>query len=94
MKASVGLQQKPLFSEEFVLLRAESYEEAYGKSGAKGVSMEHSYLNDEKEKVCWTLQGVLEVRQLLDEEITDGTEVYSRTVSEPLEIVPRSPLYE
>ena len=46
MRCSANVDNEPLFSEEFVLVRAPSYEEAYRKAEVKGDGLSHSYRND------------------------------------------------
>jgi hypothetical protein len=89
MRSSVNVENEPLFSEEFVLVRAVSYEEAYGKAEAKGVSLSHSYQNDAGEEVRWTLESILEVKRTIDDDIGDGCEIYARISSTPPAVVPR-----
>jgi hypothetical protein len=94
MGCSVDIDGEPLFSEEFVLVRAVSYDEAYGKAEAKGQELCHSYQNDAGVEVCWTFRSVLEVRRIMDDDIGDGCEIYARTWSTPPEVVPKGILDE
>lgn len=94
MRCSAEVDNEPLFSEEFVLVRATSYDEAYGKAETKGGTLNHSYQNDSGIEVCWTFQSVLEVRRIMDDDIGDGCEIYARTWSTPPEVVPKNILDE
>lgn len=92
MKSSINYDSGSLFMEEFVLTRADSYDEAYAKASNKGVTMEHSYLNERGETIYWSFQCVLEIKEVIDDEILDGTEIYARTLLEAPDIVPRTSL--
>jgi hypothetical protein len=94
MKCSAKVDNEPLFSEEFVLLRGGSYDEVYEKAETKGRKMAHSYLNDEGHEVRWTFQSVLEIRRVIDDELIDGSELFARTCSTPPDVVPKGPLDE
>jgi len=89
MRCSVCVDNEPLFSEEFVLMRAASYEEAYRKAEAKGKELSHSYENDAGTEVRWILESILEVRRVTSDVLGDGCEIYARTWSTPPEVVPR-----
>ncbi len=88
MQCSVEIEGGQLFSEEFVLLRGGSVEEVRMKAASKGESMNHFYANDAGERVEWSFQTVLEVKETVDEELQDGAELYARLCSEAPEIVP------
>jgi hypothetical protein len=93
MRSSVNVNNEALFSEEFVLVRAASYEEAYRKAEAKGGGlMSHSYQNDAGEEVRWTFESILEVKRTIDDDIGDGCEIYARILSTPPAVVPRGRL--
>ena len=81
MQCSVEIEGRHLFSEEFVLLRGSSAEEVRVKAASKGESTNHSYANDVGEQVRWSFQTVLEVKETVDEELQDGTELYARLCS-------------
>jgi hypothetical protein len=65
-----------LFEESIVLLRARDTAEATRRASEIGAKAEAEYLNPSGDAVRWTLREVLEVQELLDDEIADGTEVY------------------
>jgi hypothetical protein len=94
LRCSAVVDDQPLFSEEFVLLKAASYAEAHHKAEVKGGSLGHSYLNGAGDEVRWTFQAVLEVKRTVDHAIGDGSEIYARTWSTPPEVIPQSPLDE
>jgi hypothetical protein len=89
MRSSVSVDNETLYSEEFALVRAVSYEEAYGKAEAKGVGLSHSYQNDAGKEVRWIFESILEVKRTIDDDIGDGCEVYARLSSTPPAVVPR-----
>jgi Domain of unknown function (DUF4288) len=93
-RCSVEIDQEELFSEEFVLLRAASYEEAHRKALAKGETLRHSYLNGAREEVKWSPESVLEVKRILTDNIEDGCEIYARLLSVAPDVVPRGTLAE
>lgn len=87
MQCSVETDGSQLFSEEFVLLRGSSLEEVRMKATSKGESMNHSYANDVGELVEWSFQGVLEIKETVDDELQDGAELYARLCSKAPEVV-------
>ena len=89
MRCSANFDNEALFSEEFVLVRAVSYEEAYGKAEAKSVGLSHSYQNDVKGEVRWIFESILEVKRIMSDDIGDGCEIYARIWSTPPAVVPR-----
>lgn len=69
---------EPLYQESFVLLTAESQEEAGEKARQYGKQHEVTYPDENHEMVSWKLKRVVEVRPVEDATFDDGTEVYSR----------------
>src|SRR5579884_333424 len=67
-----------LYSEEFVLLKAESNEQADIKALQKGKEMQHAYRSITGQRVHWKLVDVLEVTEVMERRIGDGAELYSR----------------
>ncbi|TCP56292.1 uncharacterized protein DUF4288 [Tamaricihabitans halophyticus] len=68
----------PLYQESFTLLTAESEEEARGKALSIGKRREHSYQADDGTLISWKLDHVVDVCVAVDDELTDGAELYSR----------------
>lgn len=68
----------PLYQENFVLLTAQDEEEARGKALAHGERLETSYDNGLGETITWRLRHVVDVSEVLDAELGDGSELYSR----------------
>lgn len=69
---------EPLFEESFVLLTAESGEEAAEKARDYGKQQESSYADENNNPVTWKLKQVVEVKPLEDATLDDGSELYSR----------------
>lgn len=69
---------KPLYEESFVLLKAESEQEAQEKAREYGKQHETSYQNENHELVSWKLKQIVEVKPVEDATFDDGTEIYSR----------------
>lgn len=68
----------PLYDESVVLLLAESEEHAREKAELWARGREHNYLNADGNTVSWTLETVVDVAEVLDDQLADGFEVYSR----------------
>ncbi|MGI8310131.1 DUF4288 domain-containing protein [Saccharopolyspora hattusasensis] len=75
---SDAADHKPLYEESFVLLKAESEEEAKEKAAEHGKQQETSYQNENHELITWKLKQIIEVKPLEDATFDDGTELYSR----------------
>ena len=69
---------EPLYEESFVLLTAESDEEAGEKAAEYGKQQETSYRNENGDLVTWKLKHVVDVRKVEDATFDDGSELYSR----------------
>ncbi|MFC7341933.1 DUF4288 domain-containing protein [Saccharopolyspora griseoalba] len=69
---------EPLFEESFVLLTAETAEEAAEKARECGKQQESSYVDENDNPVSWKLKQVVEVKPLEDATLDDGSELYSR----------------
>ncbi|TWF93180.1 DUF4288 domain-containing protein [Saccharopolyspora dendranthemae] len=70
--------QRPLYEESFVLLTAESPEEAAEKAREYGKQQETSYEDENHQQVSWKLKQIVEVKPLEDATFDDGSELYSR----------------
>ncbi len=71
-----GPPKEKLFEEKVVLVRASSEAEAAKKAERFGRDEDHEYLNADGETVRWVFQELLDLKELFDEAIGDGTEVY------------------
>ncbi len=69
---------QPLYEESFVLLKAESAEEAETKAGDLAKQQQSTYRDENHTLVAWKLERILEVKPLEDATFDDGTELYSR----------------
>lgn len=68
---------KPLYEERFLLIQASSEEEARGKAIQRS-SEPLAYKNVYGETVTWSFKKVVDVKQVWEHEIVDGTEIFSR----------------
>lgn len=67
-----------MYEESFVLIRAESVEQAREKAEAHASHAEASYENEYGERIRWRRKHVIDVAPVLYEDLEDGTEIYSR----------------
>jgi len=74
-----GAGEEDALSEESIrFVVANNYDEAREKAARFGRAAEHSYLNNDGERVSWKFVSVMDVQEFCDAKIDDGTEVYSR----------------
>ncbi|MEP6695313.1 MAG: DUF4288 domain-containing protein [Pseudonocardiales bacterium] len=67
-------------SRSVILFRAEDFPAAKARAVEIGLSMERTYTSNTDEEVRWRLVNI-ETLDMLDDEISDGREVYSEPVS-------------
>ncbi len=67
-----------LYDRQIKVLRASTHEVAYQRALKLGRKENHSYKNSAGEKVSWEFVGLGNLEELLDEKISDGTEIHSR----------------
>ena len=79
-KNTVGsARDTDLVREESIrVFMADEEADAVEKANALGKHGEHEYANDAGELVRWIFVRVLEIQDLCEAELSDGTEVYSR----------------
>lgn len=65
---------------QYRLVRAADAESAYERALELGRQAGHSYPNESGEEVFWEFVGLHDLREVDNEELTDGTEVYGYTV--------------
>ena len=65
-----------LYEESILLIHADDDARARTKGEAAARGANHSYANSTAEDVRWEFREVLDVKQLLDDEIHDGSEIY------------------
>jgi hypothetical protein len=74
---SVENSHSTLFEERVVLVRSEAgVDEATRKARKLGLSSSEEYQNQDGETVTWTFKEILDLVQLDEAEIEDGSEVY------------------
>lgn len=67
-----------LCREDFVLLYAGSEKEAREKAAQRGRQEETSHRNAEGDIVTWSLIHIVDVNEVLDEDLTQDADLYSR----------------
>src|SRR5687768_9668121 len=78
VECRVARAPSDLWDEQVVVLRARNDEDAYRKGIKLCKKQNHSYKNSSGDTVTWKFSGVAELQELGSEEITSGTEIYSR----------------
>lgn len=73
--SSENTSHTPQFDEQLRLISAENTEEAFIKARTIGLNEEHTFFNDQNNKVRWEFVNVAEVVTL--GKLEDGAEVYS-----------------
>lgn len=74
--------EEKLFEVRIIVVRAGTEDEAREKAERFGVSSKLEYENPFGKKVIWTFREVLDIVQVFDETIDDGTEVYYSFIRE------------
>lgn len=69
---------EPLLEESFVLVYADSDEQAASRARELGLAEETSFQNDAGETVTWKLKHVVDVNPALYDELEHGTTLYAR----------------
>ncbi|MCX2733315.1 DUF4288 domain-containing protein [Saccharopolyspora sp. NFXS83] len=76
--SSESAAEPQLYEESFVLVKAESDEEAKEKAVGYGKQQAASYHNEDGELITWKFKELIEVKQVEDATFDDGSELYSR----------------
>jgi hypothetical protein len=76
-RVGVTTDSAPLLDHQVRLLRARDAENAYERALALGADETHSYSNSDGETVTWEFAGLHDLTALLDDDLSDGVEVYS-----------------
>ncbi len=87
-------KKRPLYDRQIKLVKATNHNDAYKKAIAFGKTETHSYLNSKGKNVCWEFLGLADLDLILENEIGDGSEIYS-TVHRGMaknEVVPKKSL--
>lgn len=72
-----GFVAEPLLDLQYHLVRAAGAEDAYRKALELGRAEEHAYENPDGEIVRWSFAGLHDLRELDDQDLVHGAEVYS-----------------
>jgi hypothetical protein len=67
-----------LYEERIIVLDAADEGEAWKRANEHGPSLEERYTNAEGNWVTWTFERTIEVKAILEDQIADGVEVFSR----------------
>lgn len=70
----------PSHEDRFILVQAPTEDEARRKGEQEGERYEQRYLNGDGESVARMVRGISEVQAIVDNELRDGTDVYSGLV--------------
>jgi hypothetical protein len=76
--AADGAPKDPLYDDRIYLVEACGAEQALAKAEALGREREDAYLNEHHEWVRWRMHRLLDVYEIDESRLCDGTEVYSR----------------
>ncbi len=68
----------PLCEESIILVHAENESSARKSATCLAAKMEHGYENGQAEPVEWKFAGIVEVQDIFEESIENGTEVFSQ----------------
>ena len=71
-------EDRMLYEECFVLIKATSLEQAEDRAWELGKQRETSYQNEAGSTIAWSLKHIVDVASVLDEGFEDGTELYAR----------------
>ena len=66
---------QPLYQESFVLIKAVSLEEAKAKALNHGKNESVSYTNENGETITWSLQQVVDVNSVLDDDFNSSEDI-------------------
>jgi hypothetical protein len=75
-ESKLSAESGDLFEERLVLVRSGSAEDARKKAVKIGASSGEEYQNIDGETVSWTFTEILDLVELIDATIGDGSEVY------------------
>ncbi|MDV2995110.1 MAG: hypothetical protein N4J56_004764 [Chroococcidiopsis sp. SAG 2025] len=69
---------RTLYEECFILIQANSLEEAREKALLYSRQQECSYQNQDKDTITWTCKQIIDVNSVLYDDFGDVTEIYAR----------------
>jgi len=64
----------------YFLLKAGNDNIARAKGLRIGKAKQHSYKNSAGEEVSWTFEKLIDIKEVLSEEVTEGTEMYHQYI--------------
>ena len=71
-----------LFEKSIFLINVDDGQDVSEKAEQVAKSFEHQYKNDESKDVLWVFVKILEIQNLVEKELYDGIEVFSRLLWE------------
>lgn len=69
-------QYRKLYEQRIILVRATTIEEAWQKATVYGEAAREEYRNPNDKTVIWAMREILDVKELFEDSIGDGSEVY------------------
>jgi hypothetical protein len=72
-----GKEDCPLVDLKYKLIQATDHESAYRRALELGASEAHGYKNAGGADVSWEFAGLRDLREILDDELRDGVEVFN-----------------
>jgi len=76
--SSDSAENRPLFEESFLAVKALSEAEARAKVAAHVANSAHSYKNEAGHTITWSLKLLVNLQPALSETLPDGEEIYAR----------------
>ncbi|MGL4617623.1 DUF4288 domain-containing protein [Chroococcidiopsis sp.] len=76
--SSSAPNDRPLYEECFILIQANSLEEAREKALLYSRQQECSYQNQDNDTITWTCKQIIDVNSVLYDDFDDITEIYAR----------------
>ena len=70
--------QAPLYEECFTLIEANSIEKARKRTEDYAKEAEHSYVGGNGKTIFVSLERIVDVNNVLDEDLKDGADIYAR----------------
>jgi uncharacterized protein DUF4288 len=75
-------QGTQLYEERLIILEAIDEGEAWKKAHKRGLLLEEEYTNAEGRRVTWTFERAVEIKEIIEDQLGDGVEVFSRFLCE------------
>jgi hypothetical protein len=67
-----------LLEHRYFLLKASDFQSAKNNAHELATKKQHSYLNADGIKVEWVLEKVVDVKEIVDKQLSEGTEVFHK----------------